>query len=86
MSLNACLKVETRTRVLSKAANLWFGKIPSADGIERSDDCSDVITGPAVEQALVLFSTEVGEGQRVSDTIINIHNGKKQVVCSPVGF
>src|SRR6266550_3231293 len=42
------LKVETHTRVSSKAATPRFGKIPSADSIERSDDRSDAIIGPAV--------------------------------------
>ena len=69
--------VETRTRVSSKAATPWFGKIPSADSIERSDDRSDVIIGPAVEQALNLFSTEVGKGRRVTDTVVSILNGEK---------
>src|SRR6266576_1537295 len=64
------LKVKTRTRVSSKAANPRFGKIPSANGIERSDDRSKVIIGPAVEQALTLFSSEVGEGRRVPDTVV----------------
>src|SRR6266566_2867832 len=75
--------VETRTRVSSKAATPRFGKIPSADSIERSDDRSDAIIGPAVEQALTLFSSEVGERQRVPDTIISIHNGEKRDVRSP---
>src|SRR6266550_3143988 len=75
--------VETHTRVSSKAATPRFGKIPSADSIERSDDCSDVIIGPAVEQALTLFSSEVGEGQRVPDTVVSIRNGEKRDVRSP---
>src|SRR6266550_7262446 len=70
--------VETRTRVLSKAATPRFGKIPSANGIEQSDDRSKVIIGPAVEQALTLFSSEVGEGRRVPDTVVSIHNGEKE--------
>src|SRR6266550_1940889 len=75
--------VETHTRVSSKAATPRFGKIPSADSIERSDDCSDVIIGPAVEQALTLISSEVGEGRRVPDTVVSIHNGEKRDVHSP---
>src|SRR6266576_1611037 len=77
------LKVETRTRVSSKAATPRFGKIPSANGIERSDDRSKVIIGPAVEQALTLFSSEVGEGRRVSDTVVSIHNEEKEDVYAP---
>jgi len=76
------LKVETRTRVSLKTATPRFGKIPFADGIERSDDRSNVITGPAVEQALNLFSTEVGEGRRVTDTVVSIHD-KDRDKCSP---
>src|SRR6266576_2598433 len=77
------VSVETRTRVSSKAATPRFGKIPSADGIERSNDRSDAIIGPAVEQALTLFSSEVGEGRRVPDTVVSIHNGEKRDVRSP---
>src|SRR6266550_3735900 len=76
------LKVETRSRVSSKAATPRFGKIPSADSIERSSDRSNVITGPAVEQALNLFSTEVGEGRRVTDTVVSIHDEDRDK-CSP---
>src|SRR6266550_1660830 len=75
--------VETRTRVSSKAVTPRFGKIPSVDSIERSDDRSDAIIGPAVEQALTLFSSEVGERRRVPDTVVSIHNGEKRDVCSP---
>src|SRR6266550_929831 len=76
------LKVKTRTRVSLKTATPQFGKIPFADGIERSDDRSNVITGPAVEQALNLFSTEVGEGRRVTDTVVSIHDEDRDK-CSP---
>src|SRR6266550_3989600 len=37
-----------------------------------------MIIGPAVEQALTLFSSEVGEGRRVTDTVVSIHNGEKE--------
>src|SRR6266550_7513020 len=70
-------------RVSSKAATPRFGKILSTNGIERSDDCSKVIIGPAVEQALTLFSSEVGEGRRVPDTVVSILNGEKRDVRSP---
>src|SRR6266576_3479239 len=76
------LKVETRTRVSLKTATPRFGKIPFADGIERSDDRSKVIIGPAVEQALTLFSSEVGEGRRVTDTVVSIHDEDRDK-CSP---
>src|SRR6266550_1272920 len=72
------VSVETRTRVSSKAATPRFGKIPFADGIERSDDRSNVVVGPAVEQALTLLSSEVGEGRRITDTIVSIHNEEKR--------
>src|SRR6266699_4021204 len=75
--------VETHTRVSSKAATPRVGKIPSADSIERSNDRSDAIIGPAVEQALTLFSSEVGEGRQVPDTVVSIHNGEKRDVRSP---
>src|SRR6266550_8302220 len=77
------LKVETRTRVSLKTATPQFGKIPFANGIERSDDRSKVIIGPAVEQALTLFSNEVEEGRRVSDTVVSIHNEEKEDVYAP---
>src|SRR6266550_4229874 len=75
--------VETRTRVSLKAATPRFGKIPSANGIERSDDRSKVIIGPAVEQALTLFSSEVGERRRVPDTVVSNQNEMKGVRHTP---
>ena len=77
------MKVETCTRVSLKTATPRFGKIPFADGIERSDDRSNVVVGPAVEQALTLLSSEVGEGRRIADTIVSIHNEEKRDKCSP---
>ena len=60
------------------ATHQWLDKLPSANGIERSSERSDVNIGPAVEQALVPFSTKVGERRRVpSDTIINMQNETK---------
>jgi hypothetical protein len=43
-----------------ETAKPWSGMIPSANGIERLDECSNVIIGPAVEQALAFISSEVG--------------------------
>ncbi|KAF8666301.1 hypothetical protein AX14_006502 [Amanita brunnescens Koide BX004] len=56
----------------------WSGMTLSANGIEHSDERSNAIIGPAVEQALAFVSAEVGEShvthckietrQRVSDS------------------
>ena len=67
-------KVETPSRVSQRPSSLRFGEIPSADGIERSDEHSNAIIGPAIEQALAPFSSEVGEGQRAPDSVVSIHN------------
>jgi len=74
---------ETHTRVLLKTATQQFGKLLSADGIECSDDCSIGSIGPAVEQALACLSSEVGEGRWVSNTVISIHNRKKEDDYTP---
>ena len=58
------------------------GKIPSANGIECSDERSIAIIGPAVEQALAFISSEVGEKQRVPDTIVSNHIGEKGAMYS----
>ncbi|KAF8328768.1 hypothetical protein F5887DRAFT_1186105 [Amanita rubescens] len=76
-------QAETRMTVSSKTANRPFDKTPSADGIERIDERSNANIGPAVEQALAFFSTEVGERRRVSDAVISIHNGEKEDERSP---
>src|SRR6266576_6318046 len=55
-----------------------YGKIPSVDGIECSEETSNANIGPAVDQALTLLSAEVGEGRRVTDTVVSIHNGEKE--------
>ncbi|KAF8660074.1 hypothetical protein AX14_007491 [Amanita brunnescens Koide BX004] len=76
--------IENRTGVSQEAASQWFGKLPFANGIERSEERSDAITGPAVEQALALFSTEVEERRWVpSDTIVITQNGAKEIVYTP---
>ena len=58
------------------------GKIPSANSIERSDERSIAIIGPAVEQALAFISSEVGEKQWAPDTIVSNHVGEKGAMCS----
>src|SRR6266550_99039 len=83
VSLNARRGIETRMRVSLKVANPRVGEKRPADGIERSDDHSNVVVRPAVEQALTLLSSEVGEGRRIADTIVSIHNEEKRDKCSP---
>src|SRR6266576_4327933 len=83
VSLNARRGIETRMRVSLKVANPRVGEKRPADGIERSDDRSNVVVRPAVEQALTLLSSEVGEGRRIADTIVSIHNEEKRDKCSP---
>ena len=66
-----------------KADIPWLGRMPSADDKERSGERSNVIKGLAVEQALALSSSKEGEGRRIPDTVVTIHNGKKGVTRSP---
>ena len=68
-----------RVEVLTnfETTKLWSGRTLSVNGIERLDERSNAIIGPAVEQALAFVSAEVGEShvthckietrQRVSD-------------------
>ena len=58
VSRMACQGVEVLTKL--ETTKLWSGMIPSANGIERLDECSNVIIGPAIEQALAFISSEVG--------------------------
>ncbi|KAF8668546.1 hypothetical protein AX14_006144 [Amanita brunnescens Koide BX004] len=59
----------------------WSGMIPSANGIEHSDECSNAIIGPAVEQALAFVSSEVGEKRWMPDAIVSTQIRKRG--CSP---
>ena len=74
---------ETHLRVPLETATPRFGKIPSADGIECSEERSDVNTGPAIEHALALSSSEVGDRRRVPDAVVSIYNREKGVTHSP---
>src|SRR6266550_2324504 len=65
-------------RVSLKVANPRVGEKRPAEDIECSSEHSKMIMGPAVEQALTLFSTEVEEGRRVTDTVVNIQNEGKE--------
>src|SRR6266576_3387702 len=82
VSLNARRGIETRMRVSLKVANPRVGEKRPAEDIECSEEHSKMIMGPAVEQALTLFSTEVGEGRRVTDTVVSIHDEDRDK-CSP---
>ena len=75
--------VKAHTRASLKPIIPRFGKSLSADDIERSDEHSKVIIGPAVAQALNFFSSEVGEGRRVPDSVVSIQNGAKENGHSP---
>src|SRR6266576_3287253 len=73
-------KYETRSRVSRELASSRFGEKPSVYALERSNEHSKVDIGLAVKlaPALTLLSAEVGEGRRVTDTVVSIHNGEKE--------
>ena len=78
--------IEFHSRASSETTSLWLSKILSVNGIERSEEQSDamILVGPAVEQALALFSTEVEERQQVPlDTIVNRQNKARGDVYVP---
>ena len=75
---------ENRTGASREATSQWLGEILSANGIERSEERSDAITGPAVEQALALFSAKVEERRQVpSDAIVKMQNRAKENIDAP---
>src|SRR6266550_2279821 len=78
VSLHARRGIKTHMRVSLKVANPRVGEKQPAEDIECSKEHSKMIMGPAVEQALTLFSTEVEEGRQVTDTVVNIQNEGKE--------
>jgi len=67
-------------RVSSNTATWPFDKILSVGNIEYSNEHSNVVaTGPAVEQDLASFSTEVEEGRHMTPSSVSITEERKTI-------
>ncbi|KAF8667956.1 hypothetical protein AX14_006268 [Amanita brunnescens Koide BX004] len=75
-------KTPLKLRVSRELLSLWFGEKPSTDGIERSDERSDMAGEPVIEQALTFYSSGEGKEWRACIAIINIQK-KCEDVTSP---